>query len=338
MANYAVYFDNTGYVSIPTWTATADWTIEIEFKSGPSSVTDGLAGNTGSDDWIAVYSDGHYTFRAGGVSEYSSAVGIIATNTDYKMTFTCASGTVTYSLKEGAAETVVDSGTFSHTGSFDFTRLGSCNNTVHFEGQIRRVILSKTGDDRDYYSSVNTGSNWTDIGNSQDGTLTGLPTDGSQWVLIPADTTVNAISASIDVSTFFATVTLGNDTNVSATLASIDVTAYQATVTTSSPTNISATLASIDVSTNAATVTQVYGIVTEPLKNNTGTVLASTGSIIANVYNLSTGALVVRKTGLTSDANGVIQFTDASLSASTTYLVLITVGSSDGVARIATGA
>lgn len=151
-------------------------------------------------------------------------------------------------------------------------------------------------------------------------------------------TTVNATSASIDVSTFAATVTVGNDTNVNATLASIDVTAYAATVTVNTPTNVNATLASIDVSANAATVTQVYGIVTEPLKNNTGTVLASTGSIIANVYNLSTGALVVRKTGLTSDANGVIQFTDASLSASTTYLVLITVGSSDGVARIATGA
>ncbi len=153
-----------------------------------------------------------------------------------------------------------------------------------------------------------------------------------------AGTTVNATSAGINVSTFVATVTVGNDTNVSATLASINVSTFAATVTTNSPTNVNATSAGINVSTNAATVTQVYGIVTEPLKNNTDTVLASTGSIIANVYNLSTGALVVRKTGLTSDANGVIQFTDASLSASTTYLVLITVGSSDGVARIATGA
>lgn len=174
-------------------------------------------------------------------------------------------------------------------------------------------------------------------GVSTNKTSTNNGDDFNAW-MGEAGTTVNATSAGINVSTFLATVTVGNDTNVSASVASINVSTFAATVTTNSPTNVNAASAGVNVTANAATVTQVYGIVTEPLKNNTGTVLASTGSIIANVYSLSTGALVVRKTGLTSDANGVIQFTDAALSGGTTYIVQITIGSSDGVARIATGA
>lgn len=58
---------------------------------------------------------------------------------------------------------------------------------------------------------------------------------------------------------------------------------------------------------------------TPPLKNNTGTVLASLSGWTVNVYNVSTGALIVQKTGLSTDASGVLTITDAALTASTTY-------------------
>ena len=80
----------------------------------------------------------------------------------------------------------------------------------------------------------------------------------------------------------------------------------------------------------------LVSITTEPLKNNTGTLLASTGSIIADVYDISTGALVVRKTGLTSGVDGVVSFTDALLVTATEYRVIISISTSDGVARITT--
>ena len=60
-------------------------------------------------------------------------------------------------------------------------------------------------------------------------------------------------------------------------------------------------------------------IVTPPLKNNTGTLLASLSGWTVNVYDVSTGAFVLHKTGLSTDASGVLTISDAALSAATTY-------------------
>lgn len=62
------------------------------------------------------------------------------------------------------------------------------------------------------------------------------------------------------------------------------------------------------------------GTLTTPaLKNNTGTLLASISGWAVNVYNATTGALVVRKTGLTTSAGGVLTVSDAAIVAGTTY-------------------
>lgn len=60
-------------------------------------------------------------------------------------------------------------------------------------------------------------------------------------------------------------------------------------------------------------------ITTPPLKNNTGALLASLGGWTMNVYNPSTGAPVLQKTGLSTDAAGVLTVDDAALTAATTY-------------------
>lgn len=60
-------------------------------------------------------------------------------------------------------------------------------------------------------------------------------------------------------------------------------------------------------------------ITTPPLKNNTGTLLASISGWTVNVYNPTTGALVVQKTSLTTSAGGVLTIADAALSTGTTY-------------------
>lgn len=69
----------------------------------------------------------------------------------------------------------------------------------------------------------------------------------------------------------------------------------------------------------APTVSSVPGFNTPPLKNNTGTLLSGQTGVIVNVYNPTTGALVLHKTGLTSDGSGVVSVADAALSAATTY-------------------
>jgi hypothetical protein len=66
-------------------------------------------------------------------------------------------------------------------------------------------------------------------------------------------------------------------------------------------------------------------ITTLPLSNNTGSLLASTSGISAFVHDPTTGDLVVLVTGLSTDADGVLEITDALLDADTSYRVVIRV-------------
>lgn len=50
-----------------------------------------------------------------------------------------------------------------------------------------------------------------------------------------------------------------------------------------------------------------------PLKNNTGTVLAALTGLTVNVYNASSGVLIVQKRGLASDAAGVVVISDSAI-------------------------
>ncbi len=68
-------------------------------------------------------------------------------------------------------------------------------------------------------------------------------------------------------------------------------------------------------------------LTSQPLKNNAGTVLASQSGATAHVYNPSTGALVVAKTGQTTNGSGVMTISDAAISAATEYRVIIILAS-----------
>jgi hypothetical protein len=69
------------------------------------------------------------------------------------------------------------------------------------------------------------------------------------------------------------------------------------------------------------------------LTNNANAPWASTANITVDVYNPSTGALVVRKTGLTSTAGADLVVSDAALVAATTYNVFITIGTAIGAVK-----
>lgn len=80
------------------------------------------------------------------------------------------------------------------------------------------------------------------------------------------------------------------------------------------------------------------GVITTPvLKNNTGTTLAWVSGIVANIYHPTTGALVVRKTGLTSDGSGIVTISDVLLSAGTTYAYELDLSASSQGRRLPTG-
>jgi hypothetical protein len=80
------------------------------------------------------------------------------------------------------------------------------------------------------------------------------------------------------------------------------------------------------------------GVITTPvLKNNTGTILASVSGIVANIYHPTTGALVVRKTGLTSDGSGIVTISDVLLVPATTYAYELDLSASTQGRRLPTG-
>lgn len=61
-------------------------------------------------------------------------------------------------------------------------------------------------------------------------------------------------------------------------------------------------------------------LTTRPQKNNTGTVMANETGAEVYIWNSTTGALVLRKTGVTLDAAGVATVTDAAIVSGTSYL------------------
>lgn len=129
-------------------------------------------------------------------------------------------------------------------------------------------------------------------------------------------------------------------TTIGATLANIT----GAVTSKSSPkTTISATLANVTGSlasssgslftTIAATLGNVVGAITstgstangtftsEVLKDYAGNVLANTALNFVRFYNDTTGALVLNKTGVSTNSSGIVTFSDAALVAGTTYRV-----------------
>lgn len=94
----------------------------------------------------------------------------------------------------------------------------------------------------------------------------------------------------------------------------------------------------LDDMTASGSMGAAPGVITSPiLKNNTGTILASVTGIVANVYHPTTGALIVRKTGLTSSAGGIVTITDALLAAGTTYAYELDLSATTQGRRLPTG-
>lgn len=73
------------------------------------------------------------------------------------------------------------------------------------------------------------------------------------------------------------------------------------------------------ISAGAASAVNLGALTTRVFKNNTGTPLANQANCTLNIYHLTTGALVLRLTGLTTTAAGRLVVSNASLVSGTTY-------------------
>lgn len=73
----------------------------------------------------------------------------------------------------------------------------------------------------------------------------------------------------------------------------------------------------------AITVSNLPQIVTAPIATGSGSVLASTSGITADVYNQSTGALVLHLTSQTTESDGTLIISNAALTDSVDYRVVV---------------
>lgn len=86
-------------------------------------------------------------------------------------------------------------------------------------------------------------------------------------------------------------------------------------------TTITAALANITGSITSTGNTANGTFTSEVLKDYAGNVLANTALNFVRFYNDTTGALVLNKTGVSTNGSGIVTFSDAALVAGTTYRV-----------------
>lgn len=102
-------------------------------------------------------------------------------------------------------------------------------------------------------------------------------------------------------------------------------------------TPVTGTLAGTEASDTAASTGNVRNprLVIGPLKNNTGTLLASETGATVYVYQTS-GAHVVTKTSQTTDGSAIMTVSDAAMAAGTTYrFVIVLSGGAEGMDKLA---
>jgi len=225
MATYGVKGNNAGLVSVPLWESGAgNFTHRTHFKTGALTSTDGIFGTANANpasDYVAVYADGKYVLRLAGTSVFISPTGLLSASTEYFVEFGRTSGTSCYSTLYAAnGTTVINTTTFVSSASFSFDRVLSTGSPspLYFDGAVLQMDITGGTQARQYLSTVNTGTQWTETINAQHGTLLSLATDGSEWVLftapsspvaisftgtVPTQTEAQSSSASIDLSSYF---------------------------------------------------------------------------------------------------------------------------------------
>jgi len=128
---------------------------------------------------------------------------------------------------------------------------------------------------------------------------------------------------------------LSGDVIITGTLAATE--AADTAAFSGGSTTVTGTLAGTEAGDTAAATGTVRNprLVIGPLKNNTGTLLASETGATVYVYQTS-GAHVVTKTGQTSDGSAIMTVSDSALAAGTTYrFVIVLSGGAEGMDKLA---
>jgi len=138
------------------------------------------------------------------------------------------------------------------------------------------------------------------------GIISGTPTTQGTYNITPSATDSSGSPVTVPGNSFSISI-LGAGTNL--------------TVSSSTQSNLSSTGNITQIAPGQGTIT------TLPLKNNTGSLLASVSNITVWIYNVSTGALVLTYNGLLSNSSGILTFTDPLIVSGISYRLVIRINS-----------
>ena len=330
--------------------------------SASVTITAGTAGSTATTSYVATSTPGGFT---GTAAASPITVSGLANGTAY--TFTVhATNSVGNSAESAASNSVTPTATVTVTS----VTVSPSTATVAGGGtQTFTATVAGTG------SPAQTVTWSTNLGTITAGGVYTAPatTASAQTATITATSTVDATKSgtatattpatgvtvtSVTVSPSTATVAGGATQTFTAAVAGTGSPAQTVTWTTNLGSITSggvytapATTAAIQTATITATSTvdntksgtatattpaAASGtLTTSPLKNNAGTLLVSLTGITAMVYDLTTGALVVKKTAQTTNASGVLVVIDATIVTGTQYrLVIILATAAEGMDKV----
>jgi hypothetical protein len=190
MANYGIQFNNAGKALSSLWNSGSGvFTVRVRFQTGALSQVDGIIGTAdlaSPTTSIALFTDGKYAVRMGAANVYVSPTSLLTTSTDYEIEVKRTAGTsCSTTLFAANGTTVLHTNTFTSSEDFRLYSYGGVGDPLlAFDGIIWWCDATGGAGDRTYENVVaGTGATWTDTTSSEDATLSGLPTDGSQWVL-----------------------------------------------------------------------------------------------------------------------------------------------------------
>ena len=303
---------------------------EVGFANG--STTPSLTISTAADDIVTLQgNDGGFgrTFTA---SSPATAVSTTGSNFDAYETATGSSTTIDGTLNASAnwicgavalvpasagdtTAPVLSSPTGTATGSTTAT-VGAT--TDEGNGTMYAFVSTSATPPSAADLKAGTGAVWS---GSQAISTTGAKTFNASG--LPASTALYAHLIHTDAAANDSNIVTSAQFTTNAAASSITAATGAATVSAAGESLAEST---VTAAAGAATVSAVGGTLTvitsSAFKNNTGTVLASLTNVTAWVHNPTTGALVVKLTGQTTNASGVLTLNDAAIVSATTYRVV----------------
>lgn len=190
-------------------------------------------------------------------------------------------------------------------------------------------------------SLMTTGGGWGNGTVSLD-TIGGRDTFGTANMQMVYFAVFNKVLSSSEISSLHSSLTGSNAfalVNVTATANVVGAASSQSAVSSAAAITreFTVTAAACTESSSSSAAAIGFGtpgtITTLPLKNNAGMVLANQTGITVYAYKL-TGELAVTKTGLTSDASGIVSFTDPATPAGTQYRIVVVIGPAEGMDKV----